>query len=122
MVKQGDIVLLDFDPQSGHGTDTEPLRGEGSPLAQKGRRPALVISNNLFNKYSEMAIVCPITNTDKNHPLHVRLNEKTKTQGVILCDQVKTMDIKARKFKSLESIPGETLENVLDIVFSIIEK
>ena len=108
MVKQGSIILVDFDPQAGH--------------EQKGRRPALVISNDLFNKYSEMAILCPITNTDKNHPLHIRLNEETKTNGVILCDQVKTMDIKVSNFKYLENIPEEILENVLDIVFSIIEK
>ena len=108
MVKQGNIILVDFDPQAGH--------------EQKGRRPALVISNDLFNRYSEMAILCPITNTDKKHPLHIKLNEKTKTNGVILCDQVKTMDIKARNFKYLESIPEDILENVLDIVFSLIEK
>jgi len=108
MVKQGSIVLVDFDPQAGH--------------EQKGRRPALVISNDLFNRYSEMAILCPITNTDKNHPLHIRLNEKTKTNGVILCDQVKTMDIKVRNFIYLESISEDILENVLDIVFSLIEK
>ena len=108
MVKQGNIILLDFDPQLGH--------------EQKGRRPALVISNELFNKYSEMAIVCPITNNDKSHPLHIKLNKKTKTKGVILCDQIKTMDIKVRNFKFLEDIPEELLEEVLDIVFSLMEK
>jgi mRNA interferase MazF len=50
------------------------------------------------------------------------LNEKTKTSGVILCDQIKTMDIKARKFKFLEDIPEDILENVLEIVFSLMEK
>ena len=108
MVKQGTIILVDFDPQLGH--------------EQRGRRPVLVISNDLFNRYSEMAIVCPITNTDKNHPLHVKLNEKTKTKGVVLCDQIKTMDIKVRNFKFLEDIPDDILENVLEIVFSLIEK
>ena len=108
MVKQGSIILVDFDPQAGH--------------EQKGRRPALVISNDLFNRYSEMAILCPITNTDKNHPLHIKLNEKIKTNGVILCDQVKTMDIKVRNFKYLESIPEDILEAVLDTVSSLIEK
>jgi len=108
MVKQGSIVLVDFDSQAGY--------------EQKGRCPALLISNDLFNKYSEMAILCPITNTDKNHPLHVKLNDKTKTNGVILCDQIKTMDIKARNFKYLENIPEDILENVLDIAFSLIEK
>ena len=106
MVKQGSIITVDFDPQLGH--------------EQKGRRPALVISNNLFNKYSAIAIVCPITSTDKNHPLHVKLNEKTKTKGVILCDQVKTMDIKVRNFKYIETIPEDILEDVVDIVFSVI--
>ena len=108
MVKQGNIILVDFDPQSGY--------------EQRGRRPALVISNELFNKYSKMAIVCPITNTDKNHPLHVKLDKKTKTKGVVLCDQIKTMDIKTRNFKFLEDIPENILENVLDIVFSLMEK
>jgi mRNA interferase MazF len=108
MVKQGSIILVDFDPQLGH--------------EQRGRHPALVISNEYFNKYSEMAIVCPITNTDKSHPLHVKLNEKTKITGVILCNQVKTMDIKVRNFKFLEEIPEDILENVLDIVFSLMEK
>ena len=108
MVKQGNIILVDFDPQLGH--------------EQKGRRPALVISNDLFNKFSEMAIVCPITNTGKNHPLHVKLNTETKTKGVILCDQIKTMDIKARNFKFLEDTPEYILENVFDIVFSLMEK
>ena len=108
MVKQGNIILVDFDPQLGH--------------EQKGRRPALVISNELFNKYSEMAILCPITNTDKNHPLHLNLDKRTKTTGVILCDQIKTMDIKVRNFKYLENIPVDLLETVLDIVFSLMEK
>ena len=108
MVKQGSIVLIDFDPQAGY--------------EQKGRRPALVISNDLFNRFSKMAILCPITNTDKNHPLHVKLNKETRTTGVILCDQVKTMDIKIRNFKYLENIPEDVLENVVDIVSSLIEK
>ena len=121
MVKQGTIILVDFDPQLGHGTPAE-AKSRGSPPGQKGRRPAFVVSNELFNKYSEMAIVCPITNTDKNHPLHVKLNEKTKTTGVILCDQIKTMDIKVRNFKFLEELPDDILNDVLEIVISLIEK
>ena len=108
MVKQGNIILVDFNPQLGH--------------EQKGRRPALVVSNELFNKYSEMAIVCPITNTDKNHPLHVKLNKKTKTKGVILCDRLKTMDIKVRNYKFLEDLPDDVLDEVLEIIFSLMEK
>ena len=108
MVKQGNIIWLDFNPQIGH--------------EQKGRRPALVISNETFNNFSKMAIVCPITNVDKNHPFHIKLNDKTKTTGVILCDQARTLDIKARKFEFIESIPEDIFLEVIDIIYGFIEK
>jgi len=108
MVKQGYIIWLDFDPQIGH--------------EQKGRRPALVISNETFNNFSRLAIVCPITNTNKNHPFHVKLNDKTKTKGVILCDQSRTLDINARNYEFIEKIPEDILLNVLDIIAGFIEK
>ncbi len=68
--QQGDVIYLDFDPQSGH--------------EQKGRRPAIVISNNAFNALSCGALVCPITNTNLGIPLHVQLDSRTKTTGVIM--------------------------------------
>src|SRR5215469_2109355 len=108
MVKQGNIIWLDFDPQTGH--------------EQKGRRPAIVISNNTFNNFSKLAIVCPITNVDKNHPFHIRLNNRTKTTGVILCDQARTLDIKARNYEFIENIPEDILLEVIDIIYSFIEK
>ena len=108
MVKQGSIVWLDFDPQIGH--------------EQKGRRPALVISNDTFNNFSKMVIVCPITNLNKNHPFHIKLNRNTKTTGVILCDQARTLDIKARKYEFIENIPEEILLEVIDIIYGFIEK
>ena len=49
--EQGDIIYMDFDPQAGH--------------EQKGRRPALVVSNNLFNRVSSLTMVCPITHRPK---------------------------------------------------------
>jgi mRNA interferase MazF len=107
MVKQGDIIWLNFDPQTGH--------------EQRGRRPAVVVSNERFNRFSKMAIVCPITNTDKNHPFHVRLNHTTSTQGVILCDQVRTVDIYARNFEMIESLSDEILIEVIDIISGFIE-
>ncbi|MDR0495981.1 MAG: type II toxin-antitoxin system PemK/MazF family toxin [Treponema sp.] len=108
MVKQGDIIWLDFNPQIGH--------------EQKGRRPALVISNETFNNFSKMAIVCPITNVDKNHPFHLKLNENTKTKGVVLCDQARTLDINARKYKLIENVPEDILSEVIDIIYGFIEK
>ena len=107
MVKQGFIIWLDFDPQSGH--------------EQKGRRPALVVSNETFNNFSNLAIVCPITNTNKNHPFHVKLDGRTKTTGVILCDQARTLDINARNYEFIENIPDDILLEVIDIINGFLE-
>lgn len=107
MINQGDIVYLDFDPQAGH--------------EQKGRRPALVISNKIFNTFSNLAMVCPITNTDKLHPFHVRLVESLKTKGVILCDQARILDITARKASFIEKAPSDVLSLVIDIVIGFVE-
>jgi mRNA interferase MazF len=84
MVNQGDVIWLAFDPQAGH--------------EQKGRRPALVVSNETFNNFSSLTIVCPITNRNKDYPFHIELDDRTKTTGVILCDQVRTLDINVRNY------------------------
>jgi mRNA interferase MazF len=107
MVKQGDIIKIDFNPQSGH--------------EQAGSRPAVVISNTFFNEKAKLAIVCPISNTDKNFPLHVRLDERTKTTGVVLCDHIKSLDINSRVYKFIEVMPKDILENVINRVFAEIE-
>ena len=106
-VKQGDIIWLDFDPQTGY--------------EQKGRRPAIVVSNESFNNFSKMAIVCPITNKNKDHPFHIKLDERTNTTGVILCDQVRTLDITARNYEFIESLPADILCCVSDIIYGFIE-
>ena len=106
--QQGDIVWVNLEPQAGH--------------EQKGRRPALVISNNTFNNFTrKMAMVLPITNTNKNLPIHIQLNEKTKTTGVILCDQAKVLDLEKRDAEFIEKVPKSILLEAVDIVYSIIE-
>lgn len=105
--EQGDIVLLEFDPQAGH--------------EQKGKRPALVVSNNTFNRFTDIAMVCPITRNDREFPLHVKLDERTKTTGVIMCEQVKALDINARKASFFEKTPKEILEEVVDIIAGFVE-
>ena len=107
MVKQGDIIRLDFDPQIGH--------------EQKCRRPALVVSNEVFNHFSNLAIVCPITNTNKKYPFHIKLDKRTKTTGVILSDQVRTLDIIARNYEFIECIPDDILLEVADIINGFFE-
>jgi mRNA interferase MazF len=106
--EQGDIVYLNFDPQAGH--------------EQKGRRPALVVSNDLFNRVSSMTMVCPITHTDRGHPFHVRLDARTKTDGVILCDQCRMLDLNSRKADFVEKAPEDILAEVIDIIQGFIER
>ena len=74
MVKQGDIIKVNFNPQAGH--------------EQAGYRPALVISNDFFNQKANLTIVCPITNTSNRFPLHIPLDSRTVTTGVVLCEHV----------------------------------
>jgi mRNA interferase MazF len=97
--KQGDIIMMDFSLQSGH--------------EQAGKRPALVVSNDSFFKFTHMAIVCPITNTNNEFPLHVPLNARTKTTGVIECEQCKSLDILSREATYHESLPPDILASVL---------
>ena len=99
--QQGDIIMMDFTPQSGH--------------EQSGRRPAIVVSNDFFNKVTNMALVCPITNTLRPFPLHVALDDRTQTTGSILCEQVKSLDLASRKADFKEKAP-------LDIVTDCIER
>lgn len=106
--RQGDIVWLDFDPQTGH--------------EQKGRRPAVIISNNDFNKLMKTAaMVCPITNTDRNMPTQIKLNDKTKTNGLIMCEQTKILDISKRNAEFMEKLPYDILLEVSDIIAGFAE-
>ena len=100
--QQGDIIMLEFDPQAGH--------------EQKGKRPALVASNNTFNDFTNIAIVCPITNTNRGYPLHVNLDDRTSTTGVIMCEQAKSLDITARSASLIEKAPIDIVEEVVDIL------
>lgn len=108
MVKQGQIIRINFSPQSGH--------------EQRGTRPALVVSNDFFNEKTNMTIVCPITNTNNKFPLHVPLDERTVTTGVVLCEHIRSMDIQARGYTVIEEIPADLLEKVLEIVQAQLEK
>lgn len=63
-----------------------------------------------------MAIACPITNTDNSFPLHILLDERTKTRGVIMCEHVKSLDINARKAEFVEQLPYDLLERALKYI------
>ncbi len=100
--QKGDLIALSFDPQSGH--------------EQRGRRPALVISNYLFNKHTGLAIVCPITNRDRKIPFHLPVPASSSITGFVMVDQVKSIDYAARKAKFIEKAPGKLLSDVLGVL------
>lgn len=105
--EQGDILIMNFSPQTGH--------------EQKGRRPAVVVSNRTFNGFTGLAMVCPITNRDRNHPLHIKLDERTQTTGFIFCEQVKALDITARQAVFVEKLPADTRAELADILAGFVE-
>jgi mRNA interferase MazF len=100
--KKGDFIAVTFDPQSGH--------------EQKGRRPALVISNDLFNRHTGLAIACPVTNTDRGYPFHVPVPQETRLTGFVMVDQVKSIDFRSRDAQRIGRAPDELLNEVLAIL------
>lgn len=100
--QRGDFITLSFDPQAGH--------------EQKGRRPALVVSNDLFNKHTGLAIVCPITNTDRKFPFHLAVPSGSSLTGFVMVEQVKSIDYAVRRAKFVERAPKEFIEDVLDLI------
>ena len=104
--KQGDIVIINFDPQIGH--------------EQKGSRPGLIVSNDEFHKRTNMAMICPITNTLSGFPTHIVLNN-TNTTGEIMCEQVKCLDISARRPAYKEAVPDDVLDEAVDLICSFVE-
>jgi mRNA interferase MazF len=100
--KKGDLITLSFDPQTGH--------------EQKGRRPALVVSNDLFNRHTGLAIVCPITNTDRGFPLHLAVPVASSLTGFVMVEQVKSVDYAMRGAKFVERAPGEFVDDVLNLI------
>lgn len=92
--KRGDLVWLDFDPQTGH--------------EQAGWRPAIILSESDFNKLTGFAVVCPIMNQVKNYPFEVPLPEGLAFSGVVLTDQFKSLDVKKRKIKIVDHVKVES--------------
>lgn len=107
MVNQGDIIKVSFNPQKGH--------------EQAGYRPAVVISNDFFNQKTNLAIVCPITNTNNNFPLHIPLDSRLTTTGVVLCEHIRTLDLNSRPHVFIEKLPIDLLRKIVDVTIAEVE-
>jgi mRNA interferase MazF len=97
--KRGDVVWLSFNPQAGH--------------EQAGRRPALVLSPQSYNSKVGLAILCPITSQIKGYPFEVLIPDGLKVHGVVLSDQVKSLDWEARNAEFVCALPRTTVDEVL---------
>jgi len=98
--ERGDIVWLDFNPQSGH--------------EQKGRRPAIVISPKIYNSKVGLALFCPITNQVKGYPFEVVLPSNLPVSGVIISDQIKSLDWQVRNAEFIVRAPNHILNETIN--------
>ena len=97
--QRGDIVWLQFAPQAGH--------------EQAGRRPALVVSPGSYNSRVGLALFCPITSQVKGYPFEVELGPEGKVEGVVLSDQVKSLDWRARQAQKFDHVPETVMLEVV---------
>ena len=95
---RGDVVWLQFAPQKGHEQD--------------GLRPALTVSPVAYNKKTGLAFCCPVTSKAKGYPYEVAI-EGRLVQGVVLSDQMKSLDWRARRAKRIETVSSVVLDEVL---------
>lgn len=105
-VRQGSIIKLNLDPKMGH--------------EQSGYRPYLCLSHGIVNKYSNVAIFAPISNTERVYPFYVEL-QGINTTGKVLLDQLVTIDFDSRGFRYVENIPDGLLVNLLGRVKALFE-
>ncbi len=105
--ERGDLVWLEFTPQAGS--------------EQAGKRPALIMSPKTYNKTVGLALVCPVTSRIKGYPFEVRLPDGLEIGGVILSDQLKSLDWRARKAKLIERAPALLLQQVTSRILPLLD-
>ena len=104
--ERGDAVWLVFDPQAGH--------------EQAGRRPALVISPRAYNAKAGLCLACTVTSQVKGYPFEVALPGGLPIAGVVLADQIKSLDWRARRAEYICTLPAETTGDVIEKISLLI--
>jgi mRNA interferase MazF len=102
---RGDIVWLQFNPQSGH--------------EQAGKRPAITLSPKAYNQKVGLAIFCPVTNQEKGYPFEVKVGV-SKISGVILADQLKSLDWRKREAEFIVKAPSKVTNDVIELLKTLI--
>lgn len=107
MPEAGDVVWLEFDPQSGH--------------EQAGTRPALVLSPADYNEKTSMMLCCPITNQVKGYPFEVVIAGNTALSGAVLADQVKSLDWRAGNARYKSKVSVDQMQEVRGKVKALLQ-
>jgi mRNA interferase MazF len=102
---RGDFIWLNFDPQSGH--------------EQMGKRPALVVSHTEFNQQRGFILVCPVSNTKRKNPFYVNIPDGEAVTGVLMADQLRSLDYRSRGAELIATCPKDLLLEVLARIYPI---
>jgi mRNA interferase MazF len=105
--ERGDLVWLRFHPQSGH--------------EQAGRRPALVVSPRAYNEKVGLALFCPIASRAKEYPFEVALPAAGEVTGVVLTDQIKSLDWRARKADRMGKVNPDIIDQTTARILPLVE-
>jgi mRNA interferase MazF len=105
---RGDAVWLDFSPKAGHG--------------QSGRRPAVVVSPGSYNRKVGLGLFCPITSQTKGYPFEVGIPAGMNVSGVVLSDQIKSLDWKVRDARFICTLPVSTMSEVLKKLSTLLKE
>ena len=104
---RGEIVWLQFEPRAGH--------------EQSGRRPAVIISPREYNQKVGLCLCCPVTSKVKGYPFEVELPAGMKVEGVVLCDQLKSLDWKTRNARIIGTLPGRSLKEIQARILALVQ-
>ena len=103
---QGDIIKISLNPKKGH--------------EQQGYRPYICLSNKLISDIANIAVFAPISGTTRAYPLYIKL-KGTVTTGVVMLDQLVTVDYNARSFQFVESVPEGLISELLQKVVLVFQ-
>lgn len=105
--ERGDVVWLDFDPQAGR--------------EQAGRRPAVVVSPGPYNGKVGLALFCPVTRRVKGYPFEVPIPEDLPAEGVILADQIRSLDWRVRRAERMGTLSDHTVADLLARITPLVQ-
>jgi mRNA interferase MazF len=103
---RGDVVWISLDPQAGH--------------EQAGRRPAIILSPAKYNGRVGLAIFCPITSQVKGYPFEVQVPPGLPISGVVLTDQVKSLDWRSRQAVFVCRLPAAVMAEILSKLHTLL--